>query len=63
MSYQIINNWIYLKQSNNFKRFEITTQTLRQMSNPKYSFYTYCFSDTLELNDDNETDIKEYEQN
>ena len=48
--YQMINNSGYLKQTNNFKTFEITDDLLCKMANPKYSFYKYTQSQTLKMN-------------
>ena len=63
--YQIINNSSYLKQSNNFKIFTITPETMNQMLNTKTSFYKYSFCHTLILEnayDDVRLDIDELEE-
>ena len=45
--YQMINNLSYLKQTNNFKRFEINNKRWKQIIDPKYSFYKYSQSKVL----------------
>ena len=68
--YKMINNSIYLKQSNNFKTFIITNDTLNKMGKFENSFFKYCKSSSLQfaidscltMNDGIEH-IAEYKQN
>ena len=47
--YQIINNLLYLKQSNNFRTFYLTLKRLDQMSQAQNNFFKYRLPDTLVL--------------
>ena len=45
--YTMINNLLYLKQSNNFKTFEINSKRLNQMTQSNCCFYKYSQSNKL----------------
>ena len=47
--YTMINNTSYLKQTNNFKTFEITNRRFAQLAQSKYSFFKYSKAMTLQF--------------
>ena len=47
--YQMINNTVYLKQSNNFKTFITNNKQWDQILEPKYSFYKYSQANRMDV--------------
>ena len=59
--YHIVNNLLYINQSNTFKTFDLTTQRLYQMTQKQHNFYKYSKATNLIIQNEKQSLIGKQE--